>query len=121
MTLLASGSTSGAVPALVTDGVAFPYLADQAIIMLKSTAGSGTMTATPVLWGWSILNAEWYRIGALNGGTAIAEVVADTLNYTELVVGLRPFTRLAVELTVSGTNTAVKVTAHPIKAESSSR
>lgn len=98
-----------------------PFMADQAVIMLKSTAGSGTMTASPVLWGYSILNAGWYRIGALNGGTALSEVAADTLNYVELVVGLRAFTRLACELTVSGTSTAVLVTAHPVRAEMSSR
>jgi hypothetical protein len=121
MTLLAAGSTSGAVPSAATDGVAFPFYADQAIIMVKSTAGSGTMTATPVLWGYSVLNAEWYRIGGLNGGTALAEVAADTLSHTELIVGLRPFTRLAVELTVSGTNTAVKITAHPVRSELSTR
>ncbi len=121
MTLLASGSTSGAVPTAVTDGVALPYHCNEAAIMLRSTAGSGTMTATPVIWGWSVLNAAWFRIGTLNGGTALAEIAADQLSYTELIIGLRAFTRLACELTVSGTNTAVEVTAHPFRAELSTR
>lgn len=121
MTLLAAGSTSGAVPSAATDGVAMPYLADQVMIMLRSTAGSGTMTASPIIWGYSVLDAHWYRIGALNLGTALAEVAADTLSYTEILVGVRAFSRLACELTVTGTATAVTVIAHPVRAEASSR
>lgn len=124
MTLLASGSTSGAAPTAATDGVAIPYFADQATIMLKSTAGSGTMTATVRIWGYSVLNSEWYALGVLNAGTAIPEVTtADTLSYTEQIVGLRAFIRLAAEIigSLGGSSTAIKVTAHPIRAELSSR
>lgn len=111
---LLAAATSSAAPATITDstlGVAMPISADQALVLVRSTAGSGTMTATLVLWGYSPVTAQWHQIGALNNGSAIAETSkADTIAYAELVSGLRRFTRLYCEITsLGGTNTAVDV------------
>lgn len=110
--LLAAGSTSQAAPTLntATGGVALPFACDQVAILVRSTAGSGTMTAVIILWGYCEQTGFWHRVGQLNGGSAIAETTADAINYAELVVGLRCFDRLAIELgTLGGSGTAVAV------------
>lgn len=88
-----------------------------AVLLLKSTAGSGTMTVTVKLWGWSNLSAEWHPLGThtvdasrglLNEATAIGEVVADKLQFAQVISGVCNFDRLYLEITaIGGTSTAV--------------
>jgi hypothetical protein len=123
--LTGGGSTSVAGPSSMTDatlGVELPYTCDQVLVLVRSCAGSGTMTASPVLWGFSPEVGRWYMIGALNAGVAIPETsVSDTIAYAELVVGVRGFSRLYCENAVSGTATEVEVYAHCVRSESTSR
>lgn len=123
MTLAAAGATSVSAPTRdsATAGVAIPFHCDQALILVRSTAGSDTMTATVKVWGYQPEKARWYVVGTLNGGSAIAETETDEINYSELIVGLRGFTRLTVSQAVSGTATATEVVAIPVRAETSTR
>jgi len=91
----------------------------QCAFILKSTAGSDTMTATVKLWVWSDAISEWAPYGTdstaaskgiLNEGNAIAEFsdVADRLLHVELVNGLVNFEAIYAQLTaIGGTDTAV--------------
>lgn len=124
ITLLAAGSTTQAAPTLTsaTAGVALPFQCDQVAILVRTTAGSATMTVIAHLWGYCEQTGFWYKVGQLNGGNAIAETTADGINYAELVVGLRCFDRLAIELgTLGGTATAVAVEGICVRCEPSSR
>lgn len=92
---------------------------DDCILKLKSTAGSGTMTVTIKLWGWSNVDSDWSPLGThtvdssrglLNEATAIGEVVADRLQLAQVISGLKHFDRVYVEITaIGGTSTAVDV------------
>lgn len=91
----------------------------QCAIVVESTAGSGTMTATLKLWVYSDAVGEWVPLGTnataadkgkLNEGNAIAEfaAVADRLLHTELVNGLAHYERVYLEVVaIGGTGTAI--------------
>ncbi len=90
------------------------FLCDQAVVLVKSTAGSGAMTASLRLWGFQSDDGRWYDLGPLNAGTPIAETtIADTISYAEGVAGLRAFTRLYCEIVgaLGGAATAITVQA----------
>lgn len=106
------GATSSGVPTLgdETVGVAVPHCTDQATILVRSVAGSGTMTANLRLWGYSTATDNWYSLGLLNSGSDIPEVDSNLIAYAEVVVGLRKFSRLYCEIeTLGGTGTEVEV------------
>lgn len=132
--LLTAATGTNSPPTVVTDGVPKKGRtpgttdsglgeSDSAVILVRSTAGSGTMTVTLRLWGWSDLTGVWHPIGTsttdasrglLNQATAIGEGPgpADTLRHAELVQGLSAFQRLYCEVTaIGGTSTAVSVLA----------
>lgn len=87
------------------------------VLLIKSTAGSGTMTATFRVWAYSPLTAAWHVLGSnsteasrgvLNTASAVDEDGADNLHHAEPVTGLAAFTRVYLEVTaISGTDTAV--------------
>ncbi len=126
MTIL-SAATSSASPSGTgygdsTLGCAIPYLADQVTILLRSTAGSGAMTASIRLWGYAIKDAKWYNFGLLNSGTDIAEADTDYLSYVETIGGLRRFSRLYAEIeSLGGSGTAVTILGWPIRSLTASR
>lgn len=124
--LSGGGATSSAAPTLTdgTLGVAINGLGpcDQALVLLRSVAGSGTMTASLKLWGWHEELDQWYMIGSLNGGSAVAETGTDSIQYAELVIGLRRFSRLYPQIvTLGGTGTEVELYVDPIRATTGSR
>ncbi len=90
---------------------------DRAILLVKSTAGSATMTVTIKMWGYSPLSAAWHPMGAhatdasrglVNLATAIGEVSADNIAHSEIIQGLHGFTRVYAEITaIGGTSTAI--------------
>ena len=124
MTLLTAATATTSAPTSGSDGVAFvrnPIAADHGARPLRprSTAGSGTMTCTLKLWGytpadgWSPLgtHATAATKGILNAGSAIDETAADEIDHAEVILGLQQFTRLAAQVTaIGGTSTAVTVT-----------
>lgn len=87
------------------------------VIHVQSTAGTGTMTVTLRLWGYSKATSTWLPLGSnatmatrgvLNLGNAITEDGSDNLCHAEPVTGLGSFTRVYLEITaIGGTNTAV--------------
>ena len=87
------------------------------VVLVKSTAGSGTMTVTLRLWCYSPATAAWHpwgqaalvaNRGVLNQGNAITEDGADNLTHAEPVTGLGSVTRIYLEITaIGGTSTAV--------------
>ncbi len=87
------------------------------VFLVKSTAGSGTMTVTLRVWGYSPLTSAWHPLGSnateatrgvLNAGNAIDEDGADVLTHSEPVSGLAAFSRIYLEITaIGGTSTAV--------------
>lgn len=117
------GSTSSAAPTLTsaTAGVAKPDSADQVLLLIRNvdTVATQTKTITGTLWGFAPATLRWYVIGAVNGGVAIAETSADAINYAELVVGLRKFSRLYFQIgTLGGTGTEIEVYADCVPAQS---
>jgi hypothetical protein len=120
------GSTSSAAPTLTnaTLGVLINGLgvADQALILVRSVAGSGTMTATLTIWGFHEELGRWFVIGTLNSGNAIAETGTDSIQYAELLVGTRRFSRLYCQIgSLGGTATEVEVYADPVRSTTGSR
>lgn len=125
ITLLTAATTSG-VPASLTastGGVALPYCTDQAIILIHSTAGTGTLTATVRIWGFQKEVSRWYDLGPLNAGSPIGEITgADVIAYAEGIAGLRPFSHLYAEIVgaLGGTATAITVAAACVPANTTS-
>lgn len=113
--LQGAAATNGAPSGLV--GFVRPTYVDQAVLLLKSTAGSGTMTVTCKLWGYSIQTATWYPLGTgataankglINEGNAIGETGTDVIAHAEPVSSLFAFERLYLEITsIGGTGTAI--------------
>lgn len=93
------------------------YHRDSGVIIVRSTAGTGTMTVTLRVWGYNPHSASWHPLGSssteslrgvLNAQSAIDEDGSDILTHAEPVTGLAAFSRIYLEITViSGTNTAV--------------
>lgn len=74
---------------------------------ISSTAGSATMTVTIRVWGYQGA-LGWAAIGYLNGGAAIAETSADSIQYVEPLDLPGHFSRIYFEITaIGGTDTAV--------------
>lgn len=122
--LSGGGSTASGVPTAgsATVGIAMPGCVDQATVLVQSVKGSGVMDATLRLWGYNAGTSRWYSIGLLNAGVAIAEANTDLLAYTELVVGLRRFSRMYCEIeSLGGTATEVEVYLDCVPAEPTSR
>lgn len=80
-------------------------------IVVKSTAGSGTMTWQGRLWLYDLEADFWAPAGIsststsrglLNGGTTIAEEGADQIVHRENVVGLSGPARIYLQQTVNG-------------------
>lgn len=77
-------------------------------VLVKSTAGSGTMTVTPKLWLRFGTTIGWFVAGALNGGSAIAETGSDSIAYSEIVDDLDNADRAYLEISaIAGTGTSV--------------
>lgn len=112
---LLTGATASAVPSSLTDatlGVALPFSCDQAVICVRSTAGSDVMDALLILWGYQPELGRWYSLGALNDGDAIPEDATDVIAHAEGVAGLRAFSRLYCQISaLGGTATAITVDA----------
>lgn len=124
--LAGGGATASAAPTLdsATAGVKIPHTCDQALILLRNvdTATGTTKTAAATLWGFSPVTERWYEIGALSDGSSVAETSSDAINYAELVVGLRGFSRLYCQIdSLGGAGTEVEVYAHCTPAEPVSR
>ncbi len=121
--LLASATATNSPPSGASAGLPVNTLAqfgaapDRAALVIASTAGSGTMTATFRLWGrLPIGGGLWFPLGpgtdalkgTLNLETAIGETGADTLRHSEVIENLGLFDRLYLEITaIGGTSTAV--------------
>lgn len=92
---------------------------DKMVVILRSTAGSGTMTVTARLWGFRADVGTWVPIGSsatadnrgvINLASAIAETTApaDQLRYADVVDAMWAFERAYLEITaIGGTATAV--------------
>jgi hypothetical protein len=115
ITILETGVATAAPTDLAdgTLGVAVPYRATAGLFVVRNTAGSGTISLSPVLWGWLEGSSTWIEIGALNNGDPIAETSAsDKIRYAERIEGLGPFSRFWIETgTLNGTNPTIVVEA----------
>lgn len=90
-------------------GRAAPFYANEALCLVRSVAGSGTMTGTVSIRGYSKALGQWFLIGTLNGGSAIGETATDRISYAELLVGVGGFSRFAATSSVGGTATELEV------------
>lgn len=80
--------------------------ARESTLMIRSTAGSGVMVGTFVLWGYLAAAGDWFPI-KVNGGSALAEYSADKIAYQERFMNLGHYDQLYLELqSVGGTGTA---------------
>lgn len=117
--ILASATAANGIPSGASAGVAMSVIrainptVDAIRVGLKSTAGSGTMTATATLWGyaggsWFVLKPLASSSAAPQTAIAIAENSTDALVFTEIVEGLRAVERIYLELVaIAGSSTAV--------------
>ena len=125
-------TSANSAPSAATDGVAIPARWGDIHFLLRSTAGSGTMTVTVRLWVYRASALEdgsgdevgWYPLGTnstgadrgiLNEGNAIPEVTSNKLEHTERIVGLNAYDRAYCEVTAIG-GTATAVSAWLVKA-----
>jgi hypothetical protein len=110
---------SGASAGIATTEISnlFNFMPSDAALLLYSTAGSGTMTATARLWGYHPSAADWFPIGTgaaatkgqINAVSTLDETGADKIRHCELLAlaGLIG-SRLYIEITaIGGTSTAV--------------
>jgi hypothetical protein len=113
----ANGKPSGASAGLAINSIysLFGRLPKKAVLKLSSSAGSGTMTATFRLWGYTSVD-DWSPCGpgadatkgVINLETAIGESDTDKLRHTEVLDDIFHFERLYLELvSIGGTSTAV--------------
>ena len=124
--LLDDATATNGAPSAASDGVALPPRWGDATALVRSTAGSGTMSVTIKLWVYWDGSADgstdavgWYPLGTnstaadkgkLNEQSAIGETSADLIAHAERVVGLNAFTRAYAEVTaIAGTATAISV------------
>lgn len=112
--LTGGGATSAGAPTLTdgTLGVALPFMTDEALLLVRNTdvATGTTKTADLVLWGWSQSQQRWYYIGEPNSGTQLAEVASDVLSHSEMLDGLRRYTRLYCQIgSLGGAGTEIEV------------
>lgn len=120
--LLASATGTNSPPSGAAAGIAindarlYGKNPDRARLIIYSTAGSGTMTATFRLWGYSAAGSVWVPVGTgtgaakgtVNAGAAIDETGTDAIRHSELVELWGHFDRLYLEITaIGGTATAV--------------
>lgn len=113
-----SGASAGiATTVLDTDHGQYFY-APSATLIVRSTAGSDTMTVTIRLWGYDSLSTVWVPLGpggdstkgTINEGAAIGETGSNTIRHAEMVDNWMDFDRLYPEITaIGGTATAVTV------------
>ncbi len=117
--LTGGGATSSAVPTAGSDtvGMDLPFCTDQITMLVRSVAGSGTMTADLRLWGFHYPTLTWYNLGRMNGEAAISEVSTDLIAHAEPLIGMRKFSRLYCEIeSLGGTGTEIEVYADCIPA-----
>jgi hypothetical protein len=124
--LLASATATNSPPSGASAGIdtgdilrVFNTMPGTATLVLYSTAGSGTMTVTGRLWGYSSVGAGFWvpmgfgadaTKGVINAASAIGETGTDTIRHAETVSLLGHFERLYFEITaIGGTSTAVTV------------
>ncbi len=123
--LTGGGVGTQAAPTLTNAalGVAIPHTSEMGLALVRNvdTATGTTKTATTTIWGFSVVTNRWYKLKALNGGSAIAETTSDAINYSETFTSLRGFTRLYCEQAVGGAGTEIEVYVDCIPAEAVSR
>jgi hypothetical protein len=122
--VLASATATNSVPSGATAGLDMNLVAradnerpESVSLVIASTAGSATMTATFKLWGYCPGAADWVPLGPhktatskglINFGNAVTEHAADALRHAETVNQIFDFSRVYLEITaIGGTSTAV--------------
>lgn len=125
--ILAAGTTASAAPSSASHGVALPKNVKKGAIVVRSTAGSGVMTALLRTWLWwddgNVNPLIWYpagsdptgagdstKAGLLNSGVAISEISADVLRHAQ-IINVNGANRIAVEIAAAlgGSSTALEV------------
>ena len=110
-----AGASAGLAMSIVRAGLG-GGLPDQMTLIIRSTAGSGTMTVTCRLWGYYTVAADWFPLGTgtgatsgvINVATALTEAGADVLRHAEPIYTPAHFSRLYLEITaIGGTSTAI--------------
>ncbi len=107
------------IPTLATDGVRIRpttttisdtlWDVDEPFVGIRNTAGTGALTVTIELWGWSELLLRWYPFATITVSTT---VLTDTLRSATRVPGFRDFTRIYARCTaIGGTTPAYTVEA----------
>ena len=107
-------------PSVVGDGTSIADInyVNAGLIVAKSTAGSGVMTITVRLWGWSPAAAAWLPLGTgaagtkgqINAVSTLDETGADSIAHAEVISNYSTFSHLNAQVTaIGGTATAVSL------------
>ncbi len=116
--IMAAQTATTLAPVLATEGKALrgPTIlmeerlgdSDRIAFVVKSTAGSGVMTATVDVWGYVADSiATWVKLGTI---TIAAETSPDKLSGLLVLTGMRNYTRAYGQVTaIAGTATAVEL------------
>lgn len=117
--LLTAATATNSAPTTDVQGKALEKKSDAGLVLVRSTAGSGTMTVTIKLWGYSAVTSSWHPMGKhatvatkgiINDGAALEETSADKIAHAELIQGLLEFDRAYAEITaIGGTATAISM------------
>ena len=118
--LLNAASAVNGEPTLDTQGKPLEVMRnpDKVLVLVDSTAGSGTMSVTVRMWGFHPTTGKWYAMGVgsdssvtgiINGGNPIGENgIADRIGHAEVLGNVRGFSRLYAEVTaITGTLTTI--------------
>ena len=118
--LLTAAIATNSAPSAATDGVTLGDVAhqDDVGLLVASTAGSGTMTCTIRMWGYSAVTSAWHPLGTgtdslkgtINEQTALGETGTNVIRHAEILGGLFAFERMYAEIVaIGGTSTAISV------------
>ena len=128
LTVLSGATSTNSAPSGGSAGVEVQALdigngniPDQVSCIVKSTAGSGTMSCSIKLYGYiaDAAIADWFPLGVhqtdssrglLNEGNSIGESESNKIRFAEAVSYIGHFDRVYAEVTaIAGTSTAVSV------------
>lgn len=111
LTLLSAATATNSAPSGATAGVDLKFTAGTVRnaaehVLYVDFAGTGALSVTLKLWGYSEQRAKWYPMGTVNDASAITATTSGT--FAEVLYSVKHFDRVYLEVTaISGTSNTV--------------